>query len=342
MSKTRKSQENTILDIAAALKLSPATISRALNNNPNVRPATRKKVADMAGQLGYRRNNMALGLRNNKTHTIGLIVPRISMFFHAEAITTMQNELYERGYNLIISQSNDSPEMERRLVDTMYSSRVDALIVSCTLNTEDFSHFEVFTKNGIPLIFYDRVPPAFDGALIIRGDDFQGGNLAGAHLAETGCRRIAYISGPLSTNLYRDRSQGFFKALEVAGIPVIENMVFYQALTYDNTREAMKKMFAQDVKPDGVFTANDTAAIAVHEFARENGIAVPQQLKIVGYSNDPRCAIIRPSITSVEQFPGKMGSRVISELMHILGDSTGTALKNPITIPVQLIRRMST
>ncbi|PST84341.1 LacI family transcriptional regulator [Pedobacter yulinensis] len=342
MSRTKKNQESTILDIAAALQLSPATISRALNNNPNVTPATRKKVTEMAGQLGYRRNNMALGLRNNKTHTIGLIVPRISMFFHAEAITMMQNALYEKGYNLIISQSNDSPEMERRLVDTMYSSRVDALIVSCTLDTQDFSHFDVFADNDIPLIFYDRVPPAFDGALIIRGDDFQGGYLAGTHLAETGCKRIAHISGPLTTNLYRDRSAGFFKALKAAGLPVYEHLVFYQPLTYDNTRTALKKMFEHREKPDAVFTANDTAAIAVHEFARENGLEIPRQLKIVGYSNDPRCAIIRPAITSVEQFPGKMGSKVVEALMQMLAADRETALNEPITIPVQLIRRMST
>jgi DNA-binding LacI/PurR family transcriptional regulator len=346
MPKEKKQQDNTILDIAEALQLSPATISRALNNGTYVKAETKKRVLDMAEKLGYRRNLMASSLRSNKTQTIGLMVPRISMFFHAEVITTIQNELYKLGYNLIICQSNDSLQLEKELANIMFSSRVDALIVACTLQTEDFSHFDVFVNNNIPLVFYDRVPTKPYKATIVKGDDFRGGYLATQHLLELGCKNLGHISGPLVSNLYIDRSKGFRKAMEQFKIPVNEDLVFYHELTHENARRAMGKMFEGKNKPDAVFASNDVSAIAVLEFAREHNIAVPEDLKIVGYSNDSRTEIIRPSITTVEQFPAVVGVKVVEELMKKLTDKMNevevSVHDNVTTIPVQLIRRMST
>lgn len=303
-------------------------------------------MLDMAEKLGYRRNLMASSLRSNKTHTIGLMVPRISMFFHAEVITTIQNQLHKLGYNLIICQSNDCLQLEKELASIMFSSRVDALIVACTLQTEDFSHFDVFVNNNIPLVFYDRVPTKPYKATIVKGDDFRGGYLATQHLLELGCKKIVHISGPLTSNLYIDRSAGYKKALAQYNVPSNEDLIFYQELTHENARKAMEKIFEDEIKPDAVFTSNDTSAIAVLEFAREHNIAVPKNLKIVGYSNDSRTEIIRPSITTVEQFPTLVGNKVVDELMKNLNEKTNevetTVQTEVTTIPVQLIRRMST
>lgn len=346
MAKEKKKQDNTILDIAEALKLSPATISRALNNGNYVKTETRKRVLDMAEKLGYRRNIMASSLRSNKTNTVGMIVPRIAMFFHAEVITTIQTQLYKLGYNLIISQSGDSLQMEKELANTMFSSRVDALIVASTLQTEDFSHFDVFVNNNIPLVFYDRTPTKPYNAIIVKGDDYRGGYLATQHLLELDCKKIALISGPLTSNLYIGRSMGYRKALAQYNIPIDEDLVFHQLLTQENARKTMEILFKSKVKPDAVFASNDDTAIAVLEYAREHNIAVPQDLKIVGYSNDSRTEIIRPSITTVEQFPKAVGSKVAEELIKKLTDKTKeteTAVQDEVTtMPVQLIRRMST
>ena len=346
MAKKEKHHDNTILDIAVALKLSPATISRALNNGTNVKAETKKRVVDMAEKLGYRRNLMASSLRNNKTHTIGLMVPRISMAFHAAVITTIQNELHKHGYNLIICQSNDSLALEKELAGIMFSSRVDALIVACTLQTEDFSHFDIFVKNDIPLLFYDRVPTQPYDATIVKGDDFRGGYLATQHLLELGCKNIAHISGPLTSNLYIDRFAGYKKAFAQYDIPLNNDLIFHQELSHENARKAMEIMFEGAIKPDAIFTANDTSAIAALEYAREHNIAVPEDLKIVGYSNDSRTEIVRPSITTIEQFPTLVGDKVVEELLKKLIEKTNnltTAIPTEITTTsVQLIRRMST
>jgi len=344
MKKQKIFKNNSIQDIAEALQLSPATISRVLNNHPHVHETTRTKVMTMVDQVGYKRNIMASGLRSNKTHTIGLIVPRISMFVHAEIITTIQNGLHAHGYSLIICQSNDSVEMEKELTRTLNAYRVDAVIAACTLYTSDFSHFDILTQNNIPVVFYDRVPLKPYPATIIKGDDFRGAYLGASHLIELGCRRIAYISGPLICNLYIDRYAGFKKAMFQNNISIDEENVFYQELTADNARKALHRLFAKKPYPEAIFAANDVSALTALEFAKELGIAVPGELKIVGYSNDPRSAIVTPSITTIEQFPGQIGKVIVHELLRILkGDNTEIGINtSPIITPVQLLRRMST
>jgi LacI family transcriptional regulator len=236
--------------------------------------------------------------------------------------------------------------MEKELVNIMFSNRVDALIVASTLQTEDFSHFDVFVNNNIPLVFYDRVPTKPYQATVVKGDDFRGGYLATQHLLELGCKKIAHLSGPLTSNLYIDRSTGYKKALTQYNIPINEDLIFYQELTHENARKAMEKIFGGETKPDAVFTSNDTSAIAVLEFAREHNIRVPENLKIVGYSNDSRTEIIRPSLTTIEQFPIVVGTKVVKELIKKLKAKTAEtdiALESEVTtISVQLIRRMST
>ena len=344
MKKQKASKNNSIQDIAEALQLSPATISRVLNNHPHVHKKTRAKVMTLVERVGYKRNVMASGLRTNKTKTIGLIVPRISMYVHAEVITVIQNGLHAHGYSLIICQSNDSVEMEKELARTLYASRVDAVIVACTLYTTEFSHFDVLTQNNIPVVFYDRVPTKAYPASIIKGDDFRGAYLGTSHLIELGCKRIAYISGPLTCNLYTERYAGFEKAMTQNGVPIEEALVSYHELTVDNARKDMHRLFAKKPYPDGIFATNDSSALAALEFAKEKGISVPSQLKIVGYSNDPRSSIVTPAITTIEQFPGRIAKAIVDELLKILkGDVEENTLNHvPIVIPVQLVRRMST
>jgi LacI family transcriptional regulator len=345
MEKQKVSKNNSIIEIAAALELSPATISRVLNNHPHVHKETRAKVMKMVERVGYRRNIMASGLRTNRTHTIGMIVPRISMFLHAAIITIVQNGLHTQGYNLIICQSNESVEMEKDLANTLYASRVEAVIVACTLFTTDFSHFDILAKNNIPVIFYDRGPSKPYPAFTIKGDDFRGGYIGASHLIELGCHRISYISGPLSCNIYVERLAGFRNAMAQNNFDVITNMIFYQELNAANARKAMHHLFSKEPYPDGIFATNDTTALTALEFAKEIGIHVPRDLKVVGYSNDPRSSIVSPSITSIEQFPDRIGKSIVDEVLRILTKENGISVSDdsmPVITPVQLVRRMST
>lgn len=344
MTKAKHTKKNSIQELARALQLSPATISRVLNNHPHVHKTTRKKVMAMVEKVGYMRNVMASGLRTNKTNTIGLIVPRFSMFMHTEVITTVQNGLHEHGYNLIICQSNDSVELEKDLARTLYASRVDAVIAACTLFTNDFSHFDILTENNIPIVFYDRVPVQPYPACIIKGDDFRGAYLAASHLVQLGSKRIAYISGPLSCNIYIDRYAGFEKALSQNNIPVRKDWIVYHELTADNARKSLHRLFSKAPFPDAILCANDLTALTALDFAKEKGIAIPGELRIVGYSNDPRSSIVTPSITTVEQFPARIGKVIVTELLQILKNGMRQVAidAEPVITPIELIRRMST
>jgi LacI family transcriptional regulator len=333
--------EKTIVDIAEELQLSVSTVSRALNDHPNISVKTKERVRKMARKLGYRPNAMAAGLRNNKSRTIGLIVPRISMFFPASITTIMQNKLQEYGYNLIICQSNDSLEQEIALVNTLYSARVEGLAVSATLYTTDFSHFDVFKQQNIPLVFFDRVPKDYN-VKVIKGDDFHGGYIATEHLISKGCKDIVHISGPLTCNLYKERLAGYKDALQKHKLPYKKQRVFFHELTRDNALQTAEKIFGKKPYPDGIFATNDTTAITLLEYCRNNGIQVPQQCRIIGYSNDPRTEIVTPSVTSVDQHPVTMGERIVAALMDLIQAKHPSSYKHSQEIvPIELVERES-
>ncbi|MGH2642637.1 MAG: LacI family DNA-binding transcriptional regulator, partial [Chitinophagaceae bacterium] len=282
-----KGSASTIVDIAKELGVAPSTVSRALKDHPFISQETKDKVKKVAARLGYRRNALAAGLRNSHSNIIGLIVPRISMYFQSTVITAIQNTVHSMGFELIVCQSNDSYPLEIELANVLYGSRVEGLIVSCTMYTTEFSHFKIFMENQIPLVFYDRVPKNFP-AQIVRGDDFKGGYEGGKHLLERGSKDIAFINGVLSCNLYQDRLEGLKSAIKEGKSSLKKNRVFSHELTATNAEITCKKIFGKKPYPDAVFCANDTTAIVVLQYAKKAGIKVPQELKVLGYSNDPR------------------------------------------------------
>ena len=337
----KKTSEHTIKDIAQVLGLSPSTVSRALQDYPHTSQVTKARVREVVEKMGYRHNAVAASLRNSKSRTIGLIIPRISMYFHAEVVTVIQNKLHESGYHLMICQSNDQPDLEKELVNTLYGARVDGLIVATTSTTTDFSYFDIFRKNHIPLVFYDRVPKEYP-CHKISGDEYQGGLAATLHLLEQGCRKIAHIGGPLTSNIYRDRYMGYLAAHERYGIQPNPKRLFFHELSRENALKTGKALLGGKDLPDAIFACNDTTAIALIGYAREIGLDIPGELKLVGYSNDPRTEITTPSITSVEQFPWQIGEKAAHLILDLITEKHKPS-KGYINLhhPIELIPRFS-
>lgn len=334
--------ENTIKDIALKLGLSPSTVSRGLKDHPHINEKTKKRIRETAARLGYKHNAIAASLRNNKSNTIGLIVPRISMFYQSAVLTAIQNKLHEYKYNLMVCQSNESVEIEKELVNALYASRVEGLIVSATLHTVDFSHFDVFCKSNCPLVFFDRVPTDYP-ANKIEGDEYNGGFMATMHLLELGCRRIAHIGGPLTCNLYKGRFAGYKDALKKYGLSVDKELVFFHDLTAENGWKTGEKLFSKKPYPDAVFACNDTTAVAIIQYAKSLGIAVPSKLKVIGYSNGPLSQIIDPPLTSIEQYTNKVGTEAAIMMMDLINNKMPQGKPfHKLTIPVDLIIRKST
>jgi LacI family transcriptional regulator len=330
-------QENTIKDIAQELGLSASTVSRALKDHPHINAETKKKIKAVAASMGYQYNAMAANLRNSKSNTIGLIIPRISRYYQSAVITAIQNKLHEHKYHVMICQSNEDVQLEKELVDALYASRVEGLIVSSTFHTTDFSHFDIFSNSRRPLVFFDRVPAEY-AANKIYGNDYQGGYLATSHLLESGCRRIALIGGPLDCNIYRERFEGYADALKKYGIGIEEGLLCFEDLTAENAIAACRKLFNKKPFPDAIFACSDTSALAVVQFA---GNMIPARLKVVGYANDPFSAIINPAITSIEQHPFEVGRQAAVMMMNLLQEKTRPKEFQHLKINVELIKRRS-
>ena len=340
-SKVKERNKITIYDIAQALSLSASTVSRALQNNPLINDETRDKVQKAAADMGYVPNWIASSLRKKRSNIIGLIVPRTSMYFQSTAISGIQHEAHKYGFNLMIGQSDETVAMEKELVHTFFSLRVDGLLAVASMFTTNYEHFSPFIKNSIPLVFYDRVPIDFPG-YSITGDDFTGGFLATEHLIKQGCKRIAHFSGVLTCNLYQQRLAGYKAALVKYNIPFDERLLYIHNLTSDAATTAAQQLLTSEPLPDGLFSANDTSAVAFIQEARRRNIAIPGQIKVVGYSNDLSSRIISPSLTTIEQSGYRMGQKAVETVIQLINQDDTVKVTKNFVFPVELMEREST
>ena len=275
-----KKSSVTIHDIARELGISASTVSRALNDNPRISQPTKDKIKATALKMGYQPNTIASNLRNQKTHTIGIVVPLINRHFFSAFISGVEEVAFKTGYNVIISQSNDLLEKEKKIVHSLFSNRVDGLIISLSMQTNEFEHFELFTNKNIPLVFFDRVAPEFETNKIVV-DDYAVGYTATQHLIDQGYKRIAHLAGPTVLNTYHDRMEGYMAALRKNDLPVIEELIIFNRLTRMDGQEAIKHLLGLVHPPDAVFCGNDTSALSMIVYLKKIGIRIPEDLGLL-------------------------------------------------------------
>lgn len=290
--------------------------------------------------MGYVPNWIASSLRKRRSNIIGLIVPRTSMYFQSTAISGIQHIAHKHGYSIVIGQSEESPEMEKELAKTFFSLRVDGLLSVSSMYTETPDYITPYIKNNIPVVLYDRVPQGFTGHTI-SGDDFQGGFLATEHLIKAGCKNIMHITGELTCNLYLHRLDGYKAALKKHHLHFDKSNVHVCNLTLESASSIADKILSGNHVPDGIFAANDTAAIAFIQTAHKLNISIPEQIKVVGYSNDLSSRIVSPALTTIEQSGYKMGEKAAETLIHLLNNELETEVPKNYIFDVELIERSS-
>jgi len=335
-----KAKEVTIYDLAKKLNISVATVSRALKDDPVVNKKTRKKIFELAEEMGYRSNHFARNLRSQRTNTIGVIVPRLNSFFMATIIAGIEQVANSEGYTLIISQSSESAEKEAASVKTMFNNRVDGLLVSLAYDTEDTSHFDMFFKKNIPLIFFDRVMehPHCTNILI---DNRKAAYEATTHLVQQGCKRIVHITASLKRNVYVDRLQGYKQALADNGIPFREEYVIINNLSQEAGTAAADAIRQMDPLPDAVFVANDNCAVGCMIVLKKAGFRIPHDIAFTGFNNDPVSTVIEPNLTTVN-YPGyQMGEAAARNLINHLNGVANMSSTNTILLRSELIVRNS-
>lgn len=317
-----KEKEITIYDIASKLNISIATVSRALKDDPVVNKKTRKKVLQAAEEMSYRSNHFARNLRNQKTETIGVIVPKLNSHFMSSVIAGIESVANSKGYNLIISQSSESVVKEIASVKTMFNNRVDGLLVSLAYDTENLSHFEILRRKNIPVIFFDRVM-SDDHYTNIIIENKKVAYEATRHLIEQGCKKIVHISANSKQNVYKERLAGYKLALEDHQIKFDKKNVILDNLSQEAGEEAAALIMKMKPLPDGVFVANDNCAVGCMLALKHAGIQIPEDIAFVGFNNDAVAKVIEPNLTTIN-YPGyEMGEVAANNLInHLIGNST--------------------
>jgi LacI family transcriptional regulator len=333
-------KEVTIYDIAKALDLSPATVSRGLKDHPAIKKDTRKRIKETATEMGYQHNMYARNLRVKNTNTIGVIIPRLNSYFMSTVIAGMEKIANQRGYILIISQSQESVEREIASVNTMYNSRVDGLLVSLAYDTDNIDHFDALLKKQIPVIFFDRVVehPSCTSIVI---DNAKAGFDATHHLLEQGRKRIVYIGGNLKRNVYADRLKGYKLAHLEMGIPVDDSLQIINDLSEQAGIEAAQQILGMKPRPDGIFAANDTSAVACIQELKRNGLKIPDDVAVVGFNNEPISRVVEPNLTTIH-YPGReMGEIAASTLINSINQLPASSLNTLVLRHLLIIRDSS-
>lgn len=309
----------TIKDLARILGISPSTVSRALKDHPDINVETKKAVNELAGKLKYQPNAVALGLKNSRSNTIGVIIPEIVHYFFSSVISGIEDIASQKGYTVIICQSNESSEREEANARALLSHRVDGILVSVSKETRSFEHLTNLLEGGIPLVFFDRIAPGIKADQVII-DDREAAYQATRHLIETGRKRIAHFAGPQRLAIGQERLLGYCNALTEAGLPVDERLIV-EADNLEKARNAVGELLDAGIVPDGIFAVNDMTAIGAMKTIQKRGIIVPDEIAIVGFSDGFLSGVTDPHLSSVDQHGYEMGttaaeilfSRILSE-----------------------------
>ncbi len=339
MTGMKKKGEVTIYDISRMLNISASTVSRALNNSPQVRKELRKKIMQTAQEMGYRPNKFAANLRQKRTRTLGVVIPRIDSHFMSTVISGMEKVANNSGYQLLISQSEESAALEEANIQALFNSRVDGLLVSLSYETKTKDAFKNILRKDIPLVFFDRVFECGNCVSVVI-DNYRAGYDTTQHLLDQGCKKIVHVAGSLNRNVYNDRYRGFRQALADNSVPFDERMLIVTDLGDDSGETILNQLLANGTMPDGIFTANDNSAVSLVCELKRKGFRVPEDIAVAGFNDDPISRIVEPNLTTV-RYPGRaMGEVAASTMIRIL-EGTQYEKVNSITLSHELIIRQS-
>lgn len=339
MAASKKKGEITIYDISRALNISASTVSRGLNNNPQVRKEVRRKIIQAANEMGYQPNKFASSLRLKRTRSLGVVIPRIDSHFMSTVISGMEKVAKQKGYQLLISQSEESVSLEAENIQALFNSRVDGFLVSLSGETKNLDHFAHVFRKDIPILFFDRVF-CQSNCICVVIDNFKAAYDATQHLIDQGCRRIAAVTGSLNRNVYNDRLRGFKQALSDNSVPIYDDLLIASNLGDSSGELIVKELMKSEAMPDGIFTANDNSAVSTICELKKAGYRIPDDIAVVGFNDDPISKVVEPNLTTVH-YPGReMGEIAAASMIRIL---EGIKYENVSTIILnsELIVRQS-
>ncbi len=334
-------KQATIQDIANALNITASTVSRALNDHPKISANTKEQVWTTAKKLNYQPNHIASSLRKGKANTIGMIVPRINRHFFSNVITGVESVLNPAGFNLIICQSDESFQREKQNLKTLITSRVAGILVSLSIETKEVKHLEKVQNSHIPLVLFDRISDEMNVSKVDNDDEFGSYELT-KHLLNEGYRSFMWIGGPRNSIIYKNRYNGYKKALKEFKLNDTKFDCFEGTPVLDVAEQYIQEYIKQKELPEVIFAASDYMAMGVIQALQANKIKVPDDVAVAGYSNEPFASLISPKLTTVEQFSEEMGRSAAKLLLEEIESEEDTIIPRKTTLKPRLIIREST
>lgn len=325
-----KTEKATIHDIARKLNITASTVSRALNDHPRISAETKKAVLKVARKLNYQPNNIAAALRNGKSNIIGIIVPTADRSFFSSVVRGIEEIANRSRYNVMICQTYDNYDKEVATVEALLNARVDGIIASHGKETANFDHFLKVKERGIPLILFDRSNDELEVSHVVI-DDFLGAYKATEHLIQQGCRRIAHFTNIRKISIYKERLRGYREALLANGLEYNEQLVVESNLQLEDGRTSMEKLLKLRQMPDAVFSASALGAVGAMQVIKERNIKIPQQIALVGFSNEVFTSFTEPSLSTVEQHSLRIGNAAAEIFLEEV------ALRNKKFIPQKVV-----
>jgi len=302
------------------------TVSRALNNRSNVDENTRKRVLETAKRMGYRPNHIARSLTTKRTFTIGVVLPKVSHSFFPDAIRGIEEIAYQKDYQLILTHSSEDATREIKVIESLVSKRVDGILISSAQNVKDLKHYNELLESNYPVVFFDRWMPGL-AASSVRTNDEECARLITSHLIEEhGYKKIAHISGPGNVSIGAERLRGFKRAMEEHQLPINDNWIVEAAFDEKTGYQATKKLLnlPEEELPRAIFAVNDSSAFGAMEAIYDEELRIPEDIALVGFSDDKQDKLLNPPLTTVHQPAYEEGKRATQILIDMIEGKSKT------------------
>lgn len=329
----------TIKDIAKELGVSKSTVSRALSGDKNVSKETREKVISLAKLMGYKRNEIAANLRQQHSNTVGIIVPEMSTPFFMYVIISAQKVLNEHGFKVIITQSHENIQAERYNLKLMENYRVDGIIMSICDGEENLKEYFRMQEKGIPIVFFDRVPAKLYAPKIIV-NDYVKSMFMMEHLIRSGRKRILHLAGPQRIPNTEERKRAYKDSLTKFNIPFDSELLIDGENERSEGERLIKNFLTKDIAFDAIFSFGETLAIGALNYMLSQGIKVPEDVAVCGFSGTYLSTIVTPQLTAIQQPFDEMGRVAAEQIIKIINEPEQPF--ETITLDAEIVIRQST
>lgn len=327
--------------LAERLKLSISTVSRALRDSYEISESTKNRVRDMALELNYQANPYASSLRKHRSKTVAVVIPEITNNFFSLAINGIEYVAQEKNYHVLIYLTHENIQKEIGFANHLQSGRVDGVLMSLSAETNNYDHLIDLKNKGVPIVLFDRICEAIESS-IITTDDFESGFAATEHLIESGCERIAYLDLSRYLSISNKRMQGYLEALKKHNISTDEDLIIRFTNNNAANEEIITQMLSWPNRPDGIFASVEKLAIACYNVCERLQIKIPDDLKIISFSNMEISSLLNPSLSTITQPAYEIGKQAALQLFRYLEKKSMADVHERIILKSTLIPRGST